>query len=118
MTVREVDLSAARIPAAGLLLAGALLPVLGHPGITCPLRTITGIPGPLCGMSTSVQATVRFELDDALIANPAGVVVVAMALYALLVRASAPRRLRIPPRVVLFALTGMWLFQLFRFSVL
>ena len=42
----------------GLMLgAAAVLPLLPiEPGFACPLRTWTGIPCPLCGMTTSVVA--------------------------------------------------------------
>ena len=78
-----------------MLAAGAVLPLLpGHPGVSCPLRRLTGIPCPLCGMSTSVEQTVRLHLHAALVANPAGIVAVLAALFLLVVR---PRRLRFPP---------------------
>jgi Protein of unknown function (DUF2752) len=103
--------------AGGLMLAlGATLPLLpGHPGLPCPLRTLTGIPCPLCGMSTSVEETVRLDLGDALAANPAGIVVVALALLFLFRR---PARLHIPIPLAGLSLAAMWLFELHRFSIL
>jgi len=105
-----------RVPAVGLLAAGAILPMLGHPGIACPLRTTTGIPCPLCGMSTSVQSTVRGNLDDALATNPMGIALVLGAIAVLMgLRFDVSR---IPTPVIAGALTAMWLFQLFRYSVI
>ena len=105
-----------RAPALGLLAAGALLPMLGHPGFTCPLRATTGIPCPLCGMSTSVQSTVRGRWSDAIAANPMGLVVVAAAL-AVLIGVRFDLR-RIPTPVIVGVLVLMWFFQLTRFSVI
>jgi putative exporter of polyketide antibiotics len=99
-----------------MLGAGALLPILpGHPGIACPLRAATGIPCPLCGMTTSVEETVRLDLQEAVAANPAGVVAVAVALALLAVR---PRRLQLPWATLPAALLLMWLWELHRFSIL
>ena len=105
-----------RLPAAAMLAAGALLPLLGHPGLACPLRTATGIPCPLCGMSTSVQETVHGDLGSALAASPAGPVLVVVAIWGLVGRG----RLELPAPSLLAGavLAGLWLFQLFRFSVL
>src|SRR5438093_5179070 len=75
----EIELSELRWPAAAMLAAGAVLPLLGHPGIACPLRTLTGIPCPLCGMSTSVEDTVRGHFHGALRANPPGIAAVLIA---------------------------------------
>ena len=103
--------------ASGLMLAlGATLPLLpGHPGLQCPLRTLTGVPCPLCGMSTSVEDTVRLHLGRALAANPAGVLAVVVALALLVLR---PRRLHVPHGTVFVGLAAMWLFELHRFSIL
>lgn len=111
-----VDLASLRAPAAALLAAGAALPLLGHPGIACPLRTMTGIPCPLCGMSISVQETVQGDLSSALAASPGGPLLVALAIWSLLAR--RPPTVRIPTIATLAVLGGLWLFQLFRFSVL
>ena len=105
-----------RIPAAAMLAAGAALPLLGHPGPACFLRALTDVPCPLCGMSTSVSATVRGDMQQAVAAAPAGVMVVAFALW--VVVTGRPRRLTLPLPGVVLALVVMWVFQLFRFSVL
>jgi hypothetical protein len=98
----------------GLMLgAAAMLPVLPfEPGFACPLRSWTGIPCPLCGMTTSVVATVHGDLVSAFAANPAGIVAVAVAAWLLIVR---PRSLRVPRPAVVLMLLSMWIFELFRF---
>ena len=103
-----------RYAGVAMLGLGAALPLLpGNPGIPCVLRHVTGVPCPLCGMSTSVEATVRLDLDAALAANPAGVAVVAIAVLLAVWR---PRRLTLPAPVLFVALGAMWLFELHRFG--
>lgn len=103
--------------AAGVMLAAAaMLPVLpGHPGFTCPLRALTGVPCPLCGMTTSVESTVRLDLETAAAANPAGIALVLVAIALLALR---PARIVLPAVLVPFTLAGMWVFELHRFGFL
>jgi len=85
-------------------------------GLPCPLRTLTGVPCPLCGMQTSVKATLAGHLGRALAANPAGVVAVLLALVLVVAR---PAAVRVPPLpVVLTGLASMWVFELARFGIL
>jgi hypothetical protein len=112
-----IDTSDARGAALGLLAAAATLPLLpGHAGLPCPLRTLTGVPCPLCGMTTSVEGTVHGHLLEALRANPAGPLAVLAAL-ALLVRRPA-RALRVPKIAVAGVVLGLWIFELHRFSLI
>jgi hypothetical protein len=105
-----------RTSGAVLLTAAAVLPVLpGHDELGCPLRRLTGVPCPLCGMTTSVEATVRLHLGRALEANPAGIAAVLAALVLLAVR---PAQVRIPAALPPVLLAGLWLFELHRFSIL
>lgn len=103
--------------ASAVMLAGAVvLPLLpGEPGFACPLRTLTGVPCPLCGMTTSVEHLVRFDVVGALAANPGGVGVVLLALVALAFR---PTRIRLPAIVLSGVLVTMWVFELHRFAVI
>jgi hypothetical protein len=104
-----------RYAAASVVAAGVALPLLpAHPPLACPLRTVTGVPCPLCGMTTSVGATLRLDLDAALAATPAGLAAVVAALVLLL----RPRVLRIPVPLPYLVLGCMWLYQLHRFSFL
>jgi Protein of unknown function (DUF2752) len=112
----ELDPVDLRAAAFVMLAAGTALPLLpGHPGFACPLRRLTGVPCPLCGMTTSVEQTLRLHLHAALAANPAGLLAVVVAVALLVVR---PRRLAAPALLVPLLLAGMWLFELHRFSII
>jgi hypothetical protein len=100
-----------------MLAAAALLPVLPGPdGVPCPLRTFTGIPCPLCGMTTSVTAATHLRPLEAMAANPAGVlaVLVAVALLVFYKR----RTIRVPMWALPIALVAMEIWELGRFGIL
>jgi hypothetical protein len=112
-----IDLSDARGAAVAMLGAAAVLPLLpGHAGLPCPLRTLTGVPCPLCGMSTSVEATVHGHFVSALQANPAGPFAVLAALFLLARRPARP--VRLPTAALVMLLLGMWIFELHRFALI
>jgi hypothetical protein len=112
-----VALGDLRVAAGFLLLGATVQPFLPGPGgLPCPMREIIGVPCPLCGMTTSVVATVHGHIGDALAANPAGVVAVAIAIVLVLWR--RPTLAVIPTWVPLVALAAMWMFELHRFSVI
>lgn len=113
----EFDLSDARGAAIAMLAAGPVLALMpGHAGLPCPLRTLTGVPCPLCGSTTSVEDVFRGHVVAAIQANPLGLGVVAAALFLLVRR---PRHaLRVPGVVVALTVLGLWLFELHRFSLI
>jgi hypothetical protein len=112
-----IDATDARGAALALLAAAATLPLLpGHAGLPCPLRTLTGVPCPLCGTTTSVEATVHGHLLAALRANPAGPFALLAALALLLHRPAGP--LRVPTVAVAALVLGLWIFELHRFSLI
>jgi len=99
-----------------LLAAGLALPLLDHPpSLPCPLRTLTGTPCPLCGMTTGVEETLHGHPLQAAAANPCAPVLVAAAVYAL---ARRPAGVRIPGWLAALAVCAAWVFELGRFGVL
>jgi len=104
--------------------------VSGHTGLTlpCPLRTLTGVPCPMCGMTTAATRLAAGQLGAALAANPfvlllAGLTAVTSVLVAVRSLGLAPppvrwaeagqRNARLVATVVLFT---SWVFQLHRFD--
>jgi hypothetical protein len=113
----EVDLGVVRKLGAAMLVLGATLPHVAHnPGLPCPLRTVTGVPCPFCGLTTSVKAVCTAHWHDAVAANPFGVVAVAVAVVLLL----RPRlRWASLPILPLLALAAMsWTWELHRFHLI
>ncbi|GIU90755.1 MAG: hypothetical protein KatS3mg010_1854 [Acidimicrobiia bacterium] len=95
-----------------MLLAAAAWPSLPvHPPAVCPLRSTTGLPCPLCGMTRAVVAAVRGDLAGSLRFNPAGILVVLLAL-AIVVLGPHLRRLRPPIPAIAAALTLLWVYNL------
>jgi hypothetical protein len=90
----------------GLAVVWPRLPV--HPPLACPLRTITGIPCPFCGMTRAVVAAAHGHLVDSLRFNPAGIVVALLAVA--LIAGLRIERLRLPLWLVgtLVALLWTW----------
>jgi hypothetical protein len=107
-TIARRDL---RIGATAMLGAALVWPALPvHPPYACPLRTLTGIPCPLCGMTRAVVAAVHGHLTTSLRFNPAGVLVVMLAVaIALGWRAE---RVHVPKWVLPAALGVLWIYNL------
>lgn len=109
-----LDLGVMRRLGATMIVFGAALPHVAHnPGLPCPLRTLTGVPCPLCGMTTSVKATCTGRLSNAVTANPFGILAVAVA-FVLLIRPKWAT-VRVPVAVLIGAAVVSWGWELHRF---
>ena len=92
--------------------AAAIWPILPlHPPLACPLRTLTGIPCPFCGMTRACVAAVHGHLGTSLSFNPAGILVVLLAVTALL-RPQLLVRARPPIWLISAGLGVLWLWNI------
>ncbi len=103
---------ALRVAAGGLLGAAAAWPLLPvHAPFACPLRAITGLPCPLCGMTRACVAAVHGHLATSLAFNPAGVLVIVAAVVALL-RPQWLSRVRVPFWMTGVAFAALWVWNI------
>jgi Protein of unknown function (DUF2752) len=113
----DVDCTKLRVPALAAV-CGAL--VLAHVpsdvGIPCPLRSLTGVPCPFCGVTTSLRAMGGGHFLGALRAAPLGLVVLGVSVLAMMGR--LPRRLRLPVPLLVSIIGAEWVFELARFHVI
>ena len=110
-----LDLSGLRWAGAAMITLGVGLPLLPHdPGLPCPLRTMTGVPCPACGMTTAVKACVAGHLGASVAANPFGIVAVIAAV--LLIVRPGWRHAHIPVAVVVACALVSWTWELRRFG--
>jgi hypothetical protein len=110
-----IDVAPFRWAGATMIGLGAVLPHLPHnPGVACPMRTLTGVPCPLCGMTTAVKAACTGHLRASVAANPFGVIALLTAI-ALLARPSV-RSVRLPIAVLVGAAVTSWIWELRRFG--
>jgi hypothetical protein len=100
-----------RMGAVGLIGAAAVWPLVPHPYIACPLRSTTGIPCPLCGMTRACAAAVHGHLATSVAFNPAGVLLVFAAIVAV-VRPQLLTRVSVPMWVVVIAFAAMWVWNI------
>ncbi|MFM8304409.1 MAG: DUF2752 domain-containing protein [Actinomycetota bacterium] len=111
----EIDLAPLRTVGLFLVPAALALSVSPFdPVPPCPLRTLTGIPCPLCGSTRGVIAAVHGDLGRALTLNPASIIVLVLAV--LLVATWRVERVRIPVWVVVAGFAALWAYQLFKYS--
>jgi hypothetical protein len=112
----------------GAMAIGAVaLPVLPDVGPLCPLRRLTGVPCPFCGMTTGVLALSRGDVLAAFAANPVAPLLVAAVVLSFLpfVYRSRPfregservRRVgRVGRAVPWLLLPLLWVWELHRFD--
>jgi Protein of unknown function (DUF2752) len=110
-----VDLRPLRAAGAAMLAVALVLPTLALPNVVlCPLRRLTGVPCPFCGMTRSVTALVHGDLGASLALNPGGILVVALA--AVLLVLWRVRRVTIPVWPLALFFGSLWAYQLFKYS--
>jgi hypothetical protein len=109
------DLKAVRTLGAGMLAIAAVRPLLPVEVVPpCPLRTLTGIPCPLCGMTRGVTAAVHGNLGHALFLNPGSIAAVILAVVLLL--AWRTRRVTVRVWMIVAVLGVLWSWQLFKYA--
>ncbi len=68
----------------GVLIAAILyLRIITVSGIGCPIRYVTGIPCPGCGMSRAAFALLRLDFAEAFVAHPMVFVIFPYLFYAI-----------------------------------
>jgi hypothetical protein len=111
----EVDLRPLRFAGLALVPVALLLTALPvDPVPPCPLRTLTGIPCPMCGSTRGVIAAVQGDLGRALTLNPASLIVLFLA--AMLVVGWRVERVRIPVWAIVVVFAILWTYQMFKYT--
>ena len=111
----SVDLTQLRWVGAAMLGVAAVRPLVPFEFVPpCPLRTLTGVPCPLCGMTRGVTAAVHLELGKAVLLNPGSIVAVVLTILILV--AWRTKRVTIPVWVFFVLLGLMWSWELFKYA--
>ena len=111
----RLDLGHLRFAGIVMLLGALALRFTSLPSVVlCPLRAVTGVPCPFCGMTRSVAALGRGDLGASLTFNPGGIFLVALAI--LLIVAWRWRRVAIPAWGVAAFFAVLWAYQLFKYT--
>jgi hypothetical protein len=111
----EFDLGVARPLGAVMVVLGATIPHLPHnPGLPCPLRSVTGVPCPFCGLTTSVKGVCTGHLRAGVTANPFGLLAVGVALF--LVLRPRVRTVTVPVLCLATLAAASWGWELQRFG--
>ena len=107
-TAMQFDARAIQRASYALFAGGAVYAVSPvHPPVPCPLRSLTGIPCPLCGMTRAVTTAFRFDILGSLRFNPGGIALIAFAIWAMI----ALRRrtsFRLPAWIPIAGITALW----------
>jgi len=117
LAVDEVDLRRLQKPAL-VLLAGGL--VLAHLptgwGLPCPMRSLTGVPCPFCGVTTSVRDALGGHVRAGFKAAPLGLVLIAAGV-AIALRLG-PANIRVLRAVLILVIAAEWCYELYRFHLI
>jgi hypothetical protein len=111
---------------------GAVYPVItahtGAVGLPCPLRTLTGVPCPFCGLTTATVALTHGQWAAAASTSPLAYLAAALVVATTPVLLARAAGLTKPPRLwsaatrrrtryaVLVVVAMSWVFQLHRFG--
>jgi hypothetical protein len=110
-----VDLQALRALGAGMLAAAAVRPLVPFEFVPpCPLRTLTGVPCPFCGMTRGVTAAVHGDLGHAVFLNPGSIAAIVLTVVVLALWRT--KKVTIPVWAVWATLGLMWSWQLFKYA--
>ncbi|MGQ0824413.1 MAG: DUF2752 domain-containing protein [Actinomycetota bacterium] len=102
-----------RLAAGTMIGSAAVWPLLPlHPSLACPLRTTTGIPCPMCGMTRAVVAAAHGDVGASLRYNPVGIVVLALAVALVLAPSLARARWRVRPWAAVAAVGMLWAYNI------
>jgi len=112
-----VDVRPLRLAGGAILGIAAARPLVadGHLGFACPLRSVTGVPCPFCGMTRGVTALVHGDVARAALLNPGSVLIV-FASLTLLVMWRVPR-VTVPAWSVPMVVAALWTFELAKYAV-
>jgi hypothetical protein len=109
------ELREMRIVGAGMLGVAAVRPLVPFEFVPpCPLRTVTGFPCPMCGMTRGVTALVHGDFARALLMNPASYLAVALAVLLLLQWRT--KKVVIPVWLIVTVMALMWIWQAFKYA--
>jgi hypothetical protein len=101
-----------RVAAGGMVAIAAVWPILPvHPPFACPLRSVTGIPCPFCGMTRAVVAAAHGHLGASLAFNPGGIFVLALAVVVIF-RPASLARLQVPTGSLFSILALLWVWNI------